>query len=427
MQSKMKLGRAGRSLTALVSAMFSLMTAGAAHADPVPIVTKGVLTLQLGALDRFVWGPTGEAQPLSSTRCALTTGANLMSVTGTGSTPGFNSDSIGLAGSASSGIPCGRVSAGEGGLRFALGTSLAGLIVTKGSFDVETKKNAVIQATTYDHVGGGPTQTFYLVTGTSKTKPMYSGLPNADLTCSSASDSGPDSGAADNCRWNITGQWTKIEFTALVGEFGMEGGADGTGATTFTVGQIGDGFLGCPASPESNQIPGPDPVPGQPTISGARLTNVDDPQIPGPAPACVAVPYDITTTCPAGVTGACTNFEYNPLDQGTNMTFTFHWEWPPEAIPATGINGVQPTLQFFVNGNPIGVELDFCPEIVPVYTTDGVLTGIDPAHPVIDQDGATGTQAGCLISRQVKQLDEPNLIQVIEDAYVQGDYAARRN
>jgi hypothetical protein len=108
------------------------------------------------------------------------------------------------------------------------------------------------------------------------------------------------------------------------------------------------------------------------------------------------------------------------------MAFSFHWEWPPEVIPPTGIDGVHPTVQFFVNGNPVGVELDFCPEIIPDYT-DGVFTGLVPGHPVADQDALPGTQAGCLLNRQVKQLEEPNKIQVIEDAYVQGDYAARRN
>ncbi len=425
MQSKMKLGRVSRgSFAALVGALFSLMATVGAQADPVPVVSKGVLTLQLGSVDRFIWGPTAEVQAISGSRCALTTGSNLMRVTAY-STPGFNSDSIGIASGASSGTPCGRVSVGEGALQFRLGTSLAGLVVTKGSFDVEVKKNAVIKAVTYDEVGGAPSQTYYLVTGTSKTKPQYSTLPNADLSCSCQSDSGPDSGASDNCRWNITGQWTKIEFTAIVGEFGIEGGADGTGPTTFDIGQIGDGFLGCPTSPESNVIlPPPDPVPGQPTISGTRLANVDDPLAPGPAPDCVAVPYDITTTCPAGVEGACTNFEYNPLDQGTNMTFSFHWEWPLEAIPPDGIDGVEPTVQFFINGNPVGVELDFCPEIIPLYSDD-VFIGIDPGAPVGDQDAAAGTQAGCLISRQVNQVG--GQIQVIEDAYVQGDYAARRN
>ncbi len=423
----MKKSRLAIRLFSTLLATFTLTAAIGVHADTSPVVPKGVLTLQLGAVDQFIWGPTQQTQAITGTRCALSTGSTLMAVTTTASIPGINSDSIGIAGTASSGVPCGRVSVGEGALRLTLGSALAGLVVTKGSFDMEVKKNAVIKAVTYDQVGGAPSQTYYLVTGTSKNNPQYSQLPNADLTSSCHSDSGPDSGASDNCRWNITGQWTKIEFSALVGEFGLEGGADGSGATTFDVGQVGDGFLGCPTSQESNVIlPPPDPVPGQPTISGTRLGNVDDPNAPGGAPECVAVPYDISTTCPTGVTGACTNFEYDPLSQGTNMTFSFHWEWPPEVIPVGGIEGVDPTVQFFINGNPVGVELDFCPEIVPQYD-DGVFIGIDPAHPVIDQDSAAGTQAGCLLSRQVKQLDEPNKIQVIEDAYVQGDYAARRN
>ena len=54
------------------------------------------------------------------------------------------------------------------------------------------------------------------------------------------------------------------------------------------------------------------------------------------------------------------------------------------------------------------------------------MTGVDPAHPPFDQDSSLpGTQAGCLISRQANQVGDE--IQVTEDAYVQGDYAARRN
>jgi hypothetical protein len=420
----------GVTLAPLFTSLLFVFAALGASADPLPVISKGTLTLKLGAIDQFVWGPTGETQEISGSNCSLITGTNLMSVTSTG-TPGFNYDSIGIRGNASSGVPCSRVSVGEGALRLELGssTSLTGLVVTRSSFDIEAKKNVVIKAVTYDLVAGAPSQTFYLVTGKSKTNSAYNTLPNADLSCSSASDSGPDSGASDNCRWNVNGQWTKIELTALVGEFGLEGGGDGTGPTTFDIGKVGDGFLACPSieTPQTpSEIPPPTPGPGEPTITGARLENVDDPLVAGTAPVCVPVPYDISTTCPTGVTGACTNFEYNPLNQGTNMGFTFHWDWPLEAIPPTGIDGVKPTLQFFINGNPVGVELDFCPELVPVYDGAGNVIGVDPNHLPGDQDlTVPGTQAGCLIRRDVKQVGDK--IQIVEDAYVQGDYTARRN
>ena len=69
--------------------------------------------------------------------------------------------------------------------------------------------------------GPAGNQTFYLLTGTSRDKPAYINLgpaSNVDRSCTSSSDSGPDSGARDNCRWNINGQWTRLELSALVGE-----------------------------------------------------------------------------------------------------------------------------------------------------------------------------------------------------------------
>ena len=120
----------------------------------------------------------------------------------------------------------------------------------------------------------------------------------------------------------------------------------------------------------------------------------------------------ISSTCPDGFSGSCTNFVYDPLHQGTHMAFVFHWEWPLEDIP-----------------NPLPVELDFCSEIVPEFAEDGTFIGLadgSPSPP--DQEPAItapGTQAGCLVRRTVKQVG--NQIQIVEDAYVQGDYAARRN
>ena len=161
--------------------------------------------------------------------------------------------------------------------------------------------------------------------------------------------------------------------------------------------------------------------------NGTRLGNVSDPLAP-PIPGCVVVPYIVSGTCPAGVTGAaCTNFTYDPLNQGTNMAFVFRWEWPLEAIPPGGIGAIQNTGQLFINGNPTPLNLDLCREIVPAFALDGTFTGLATGSPPpADQETSVpGTQAGCLVRRVVKQVG--NQIQLIEDAYVQGDYTARRN
>jgi hypothetical protein len=112
--------------------------------------------------------------------------------------------------------------------------------------------------------------------------------------------------------------------------------------------------------------------------------------------------------------------------QGTHMAFAFHWEWPLEAIPAGGIGQISNTEQLFLNGTPL--DLDLCPEIIPEFDEDGALIGLAPTSPPpFDQEtpNPPGTQAGCLVRRTVEQVG--GQIKIVEDAYVQGDYAARRN
>jgi len=225
-----------------------------------------------------------------------------------------------------------------------------------------------------------------------------------------------------------------------VGEFGLEGGSDTGVASSFEV-SAADGLLACPSN-STSATPSVIDTSDAPFLAGSRTENVVDPLVidpvtgePAAAPACVPVPYDISTTCPEGYTGLCTNFVYDALNQGTHMAFLFHWEWPPQLLsnlpPPGGIQQIQNTLQFFINGNPTGSDLDFCPEISPVSTYDalGNWTGIElPLNPGPNDrepPASNGTQAGCLLRREVIQTGDH--YQVIEDAYVQGDYAARRN
>ena len=194
------------------------------------------------------------------------------------------------------------------------------------------------------------------------------------------------------------------------------------------------GELGC--DPGNNAIQETSGAGGL-VFNGTRLGNVDDPAsdaVGGSnAPACVVVPYAVSTTCPTGVAGACTDVTYDPLDQGTHMAFHFTWDWPIESIPDGGIDAIPKTLQLFINGNPTPVELDLCPHTIAVYNTNNEFVELiaDPAytgslpHPQ-DQDlVAPGTQAGCLIGRNVFQNGAG--LKLIEEAWVQGDYAARRN
>jgi hypothetical protein len=142
------------------------------------------------------------------------------------------------------------------------------------------------------------------------------------------------------------------------------------------------------------------------------------------------VPYIYSATCPAGLglpaDSVCANLVYDPLDQGDNMAFYFTFNWPPETVPPS-IDDIDETIQFFQNGSNVPVDLDFCPGLIPLFDLDGNFTGIDPLSVLPpDQDGnaSNGHQFGCLITREVTHDGET--VQIVEGAYVQGDYIASR-
>ena len=198
------------------------------------------------------------------------------------------------------------------------------------------------------------------------------------------------------------------------------GFSDGVSLPLFDV--VLPGQLGCDTNNNAFGTTGADAL----LVNGTRLGNVNDPPSSTP-PNCEIVPYVVSATCSDGATGTCTNFIYDPLNQGTHMAFVFHWEWPLESIPPLGIDAIQNTVQLFINGSTTPLELDLCPEIVPDFAGDGTFIGLAPGSlPPDDQEFPTppGTQAGCLVRRIVKQVG--GQIQVIEDAYVQGDYTATR-
>jgi hypothetical protein len=361
----------------------------------------------------------------SKDACALALGQpELLTITSPqGKTVGFNKQKnwIGIR-DQSKGVDCGRLVPGQT-IKLALGSYLPPNVVVRSTeLQVNAKKNAVIRAVVS---ANGQTQTFKLRTGLSATGQPG---PNEQFCFPGRSDSNPDSSA--NCTWKFNGSWDEVTFFTDVGEWSIADGFSKFELIEFT------GVLGCdPANRDVVEIAGPDGL----TSSGFRLGNVDDPLVPGPAPECVVVPYVYEAECPEGLTlppdPVCTNFVYDPLNQGTNMTFFFQWNWPAEEVPASGgIDAIPETLQFFLNGAPVGVELDICPEIRPQFDdngtaddpTDDVFTGIDPAFPPADQEPTVpGTQAGCLITREVIQNGEQ--IRLIEGAYVQGDYVGSRS
>lgn len=170
--------------------------------------------------------------------------------------PGFGTTSLG-AWDGPKGTPCSRVSySADEALRFRLGPVVSSKTVRGDStyanafdrleLDVEVKADAVLQLVTY--LGSTVTGNFYLQTGTGITSaaapPKSDGQPVDSspavpvVSCSARSDSGPDSGPNDNCRWvikDITGQ--SFTIRPLAGEFSLEGGGDWEGTDHYAAKQ----------------------------------------------------------------------------------------------------------------------------------------------------------------------------------------------
>lgn len=241
----------------------ALLTTGPGG-DALAAGDKGRLRLQLGTTNQFVYesltttgyspslyqpfGPEGKGSCLITW---YTTGvanyaelARLIPGGGLGaSQPGFGATSLGVF-DGPKGTPCSRVSnyANES-LTFALGgdTTRVGGPIEANAFDrleldIEVKADAALQLVTY--VGSGiETGRFHLLTGASITssaaapqangQPVESNLATPVVSCSARSDSGPDSGPSDNCRWVISGIiGQSFTIRPLYGEFSLEGGGD---------------------------------------------------------------------------------------------------------------------------------------------------------------------------------------------------------
>jgi hypothetical protein len=418
----------------------------------VPVVSSGTIYLNLGSQNKFYYGAT--TQPVNTgngNSCALIQDMTpkLVKIDTEGGTPGFNSKKawFGVQ-EKSQGVDCGRVSATSNQkLTLTLSGQVAGALVVKTDVALNAKKNAVIVAELL--LNGVPIgRSFTFKSGASA--PVGNPAPFDTTYCSpGVSDSNPDSNA--DCRWvfpNLSGvavngipasgndapaQWNGVRFTAMVGEFGLGGP---NSISTFQIAVAADGELGCPGGNNTFEAIGNGIV-----YQGTRLYNRDvdlSPDAPPVPDECHAVPYVVSTSCPTGSTATqCTNLVYDFLDQGSYMAFYFRWIWAPEPTPTapsggTIVNSIAPTQQYFLNGSTL-TALDFCPGVdwlfddngTPDDPTDDIFLG--PAAPLpasLDKSSAPGTQAGCLVTRQV--IQDGLTVQAIEGAYVQGDYGAIR-
>lgn len=254
-----------RGTRAIISALALTGFAATALADG----DRGLIRLQLGEVNRFIYQePVPGSSPTTYQdtvpayvqafgydgpggcllRWAELGNSPLVQLVAAGGvkdpTPGFGPTSIG-AWDGPKGTPCTRVShyAGES-LRLALGDGTSHQVSLGGVFkanafdrvdlDVEVKGDAHLMLTT--KLAGVVTGVYQLRTGSSidgsglpplaDGQPPLSDLDHPVANCRARSDSGPDSGPNDNCRWRIRGTGNEFEITALAGEFSLEGGAD---------------------------------------------------------------------------------------------------------------------------------------------------------------------------------------------------------
>ena len=241
-------------LIAATTALATLIPAGFAvgfhDTDDTVDFGNGVLQLHMvdGDSDEFRYGDA--IQPISESRCEVSVdaGADLVTFEGTSDRgPGINDHGLGVKSGGAQGVACGRVDTTEElhvSLLHGASLPLDGLEVAEAHLDIEVKQSAEVIITTY--FGSTELETFTLRTGDSiidgegsepydMEKAIVISTSDAPITnCRQRSDSGPDAGAADNCRWILEDviPFDSFVMTAGLGEFSLEGGTDGTAAAT---------------------------------------------------------------------------------------------------------------------------------------------------------------------------------------------------
>jgi hypothetical protein len=293
----------GLSSTTLVATVgvVGLGAATVANATTPIEVAAGSVIISTGATDSIVYDADNNASTANVTqalgtsgKCALTPLTGSLVTWGSTSTasgaPGYGSDSIGVSsGNKTSGTACSQINqdAGESlTLRFT-GSALAGsfgasLRATSASLDIEVKSNALVVLQGLDAAGAPVTgQVYKLYTGSSTSQnpngPLAANSTNADRNCTAQSDSGPDSGPNDNCRWDIdfTSPVSGIRITPQVGSTDLEGGGDfavpSANRTTFAMVDVADGEF-CVGSTQTATFSGT----GNPLIDSTSVTRLPD-------------------------------------------------------------------------------------------------------------------------------------------------------
>ncbi len=360
----------------------------AAQLPPAGLPDRGQLRLQMGAAiepgpgaighlpRRFVHVPTGLQQQIGVVSKCILQFAGPYALTALSSTGGNGSGDIGV-GPDSLGVPdgpkgvaCYRFSYDKNEvIEFSLGTdTLDPTLIDANAFyrlelDIEVKKNALLFLEVL--IAGSVVETYELRSGSSinPSDPNASFDPGSRIwNCVARSDSGPDAGEFDNCRWIINALGQGYRVWAAVGEASWEGGGDFAGdafdnnSVIYLTEAPDIGVLGC----ASNQSPG-----GTDTstigdgINDAEctVTRLDPGPSTGGETTCESdVAYVFRTL--EGIVEGC---ELTTPELAQQLAASIQICFPPEASQPLGFDAPKTEVEF-VNPNDPTTPFAFTPE-----------------------------------------------------------------
>lgn len=355
----------------------TLLSFGAsAQVPPFGLPDRGVLRLQLGtqvtdgglhAPRRFVHEPSGLSQAINpSGKCGLALGGPtslaVLAASGGNGALGLGPDSIGVF-DGSKGVACYRLTASiNEQIKFGLGSDVTGLAAIDANafyrleLDIEVKQNAEFLLQIL--AGGSVIDEFRLRTGGSVVAGEGSTSPgSADkiLNCTAQSDSGPDSGSRDNCRWAVDALGEEFRLIPINGEGSLEGGGDfGAGAyannTRIYLTEAAIGALGC----NSSQVPqgtGTVPIGDGGTTAQCAVTRIDPTGLGGACTA--AIGYVLRNI--GGTEEGCELLK----SPGEQLAASIDILFPPETSTALG---AEPLTQIEFSTAVPGVLVPFTPQ-----------------------------------------------------------------
>jgi hypothetical protein len=297
---------------------------------------------------------------------------------------GIGPDSLGVY-DGPKGVACYRISSGpKEWIQFDIGPALKEMGARsfyRLELDIEVKQNARFELQILR--GGEPYGAPWVLESGSSISADASYTPGAShWACMARSDSGPDAGAGDNCRWVINGLGDGFILRATVGEGSLEGGGDfGVAAyannTVIFLTDAEVGVLGC-ANSLATRSPYTSTIGDGVNSAQCSVTRVDPTTHGG---TCTTnIPY-LFRTLPGGVEGC--ELAKNP---GEQMAAVINVVFPPE--PRVELNGK--TLTEIRFPNPAGGTVDFamprCAGTLDLDANDdGVrFDGVSP-DPTIDE------------------------------------------